>query len=323
MLNTEGVPSPTGITWGFSSVWSILHNDVYIGRRTWNKHDYVNFGKKKKPQSEWIVVADAHPPIVDRDTFNAVAAKGHERSPLGGAYQPTGPSLYILRGMMKCPLCGVNMVTGANSRKNRGHTRYYHCGTYHRKGSKACKRNSVSKEKIEAAVLTCLIREFSLLSFPGSLEDEVRRHVDNQNRDITFQLARIDDDIKHLNRRIEIARKEKISSDAKFAAHYIKEMEGEIEKLTRECSEVDKMKTSPNLTEEHLQLIRDRLKDFVQRIKIEPPDVQHNILKRYICSIVYDQFSKNFKLTYKIDIPDEASAGSIKVFEKTSYFMLN
>ncbi|GBF32891.1 resolvase domain protein [Desulfocucumis palustris] len=323
ILNSENTPSPTGKTWSFSTIWTILHNDVYIGRRTWNKHDYVNFGKKKKPQKEWIVVADAHPPIIDRDTFNAVAAKGQERSPLGGAYQPTGPSLYILRGMLKCPMCGVNMVTGANSRKNRGHTRYYHCGTYHRKGSKACKRNSVIKYKIEAAVLNCLTREFSLLSFPGSIEDEIRRYMDYQNREITFQLARIDDDIKHLNRRIEIARKEKTSYGTKYVAQYIKEMEGEIEKLTRERSEVDELKTSSNLTDEQLQYIRDRLKDFAQRIKIEPTDIQHSLLKLYINSIVYDQFSDNYKMAYHIGIPKESSAGSLIVLEKTMYFTLD
>ena len=84
ILNTEGVPSPGGKKWGYTTVCSILHNDAYIGHKTWNRYDYVNFGKKKKPREEWIVVKDAHPPITDLDTFNAVRAKSLERSPIGG-----------------------------------------------------------------------------------------------------------------------------------------------------------------------------------------------------------------------------------------------
>lgn len=79
ILNTEGVPSPGGKKWGYSTVCSILHNDAYIGHKTWNRYDYVNFGKKKKPREEWIVVKDAHPPITDLDTYNAVRAKSLER----------------------------------------------------------------------------------------------------------------------------------------------------------------------------------------------------------------------------------------------------
>ena len=39
ILNSDNVPSPSGKTWSFSSLWSILHNDAYIGRRTWNRYD--------------------------------------------------------------------------------------------------------------------------------------------------------------------------------------------------------------------------------------------------------------------------------------------
>jgi len=48
-----------GKKWGFSTVTSILHNDAYIGHKVWNRYDYVNFGKKKKPREEWIVAKDA------------------------------------------------------------------------------------------------------------------------------------------------------------------------------------------------------------------------------------------------------------------------
>jgi hypothetical protein len=127
------------------------------------------------------------------------------------------------------------MVTGRNGKSSRNYSRYYQCGTYHRNGPTLCKRNSVPKDKLESAVIDCLIREFSLLSFPGSLEDEIRRCSGDQNREATFQLSRIDDDIKHTIKRIDMAKNEKILPDANpYIAQYISELELELEKLKSE-----------------------------------------------------------------------------------------
>jgi Site-specific recombinases, DNA invertase Pin homologs len=141
-LNAGNIPSPNRKLWSWTTIWHILHNEAYIGQKIWNKHDYST-GKKIKQKEEWIISAGSHPPIVDRDTFNAVRMKSEERNPTGSAYKASGPSIYILRGILKCPMCGVNLITGSNSKCSRGKTRYYQCGTYHRKGSKACKRNHV------------------------------------------------------------------------------------------------------------------------------------------------------------------------------------
>lgn len=320
ILNEDQVPSPKGGLWSWTTVWHILHNDAYIGRKVWNKYDYEN-GKKKKPESEWIVSADAHTPIVDRETFNAVKKKSEERNPAGDAYKSSGPSLYILRGMLKCPMCGVNMVTGTNSRSSRGNTRYYHCGTYHRKGSKACKRNGVSKESIEAAVLSAIIREFSLLAFPGSLEGEIERYLDYQNRETSFQLARIDDDLKHLKKRIELATKESESKQREFVTEYIAELQTEYERLERAREEINAQQAETTKTKEQLEVIRDKIKAFATKIKVAPPDEQHRLLKEYVTSIMADQFSGNYKLNIIIPSPSDSGNTSL-VLEKTIYFDL-
>lgn len=49
--------------------------------------------------------------------------------------------------------------------------------------------------------------------------------------------------------------------------------------VSRERSEIDKLRTSPVLSKEQLQYIRDTLKDFAARIKFEPPDIQNQLLK--------------------------------------------
>ncbi|MCR3923301.1 MAG: recombinase family protein [Firmicutes bacterium] len=321
ILNDEGVPSGKGKKWSWTTVWHILHNDAYIGRKVWNKYDYSS-GKKKKPESEWIVSADAHQPIIDRETFNSVKVKSNERDAGGAAMKAGGPSLYLLRGILKCPQCGVNMVTGTNSRSSRGHARYYHCGTYHRQGTKACKRNGISKDKIELAVMNTLIREFSLLAFPGSLEDEIQRYLDYQNREVRFQLARIEDDLKHVTRRIDLAKKESEEGQRGFVLQYIKELEGDIETLKSEKQQHEKECVVPTTSTEQLQIIRDKLKEFVSNIRALTPDIQHNLLKSYLSSVSLDPVSGNYKLKYKLIDTTEPEKVKV-VLEKSIYFSLD
>lgn len=323
ILNNEGISSPKGTKWGYTTVCSILHNDAYIGRKVWNRYDYVNFGKKKKPREEWIIVEGAHPPIIDLDIFNKVVAKAKERSPIGGAYRSTGPSPYLLRGMLKCPTCGASMVSGRNGKSSRNYSRYYLCGTYHRNGSTLCKRNSIPKDKIESAVIDCLIREFSLLSFSGSLEDEFRRYGSFQNRENIFQLARIDDDIKHAIKRINLAKTEKVLPDSNpYVAQYISELEKELDKLKAERSSLAESTTIIELTDLQFQLIRDKLKDFANRIRIESPDIQHLLLSEYVDSIIRDLPDGQFRLQYHINYPVDSEERVFKLLEKTMYFKL-
>ncbi len=285
-------------------------------------HKYIPLLQLLDKNPYTLTLGIALQPIIDRETFNTVKRKSAERDPAQAAYKSSGPSLYILRGTLKCPMCGVNMVTGSNSRNSRGNTRYYHCGTYHRKGSKACKRNGISKDAIEAAVLNALVREFSLLAFPGSLEGEIQKYLDYQNREISFQLARIDDDLKHLKRRIDLAAKESESKKQEFVAQYVIELESEQKKLDRSREEILTKRVEPTLTSEQLTLIRDKIKNFATRIRIAPPDELNRLLKDYVTSIMMDQFSGNYKLNMKIPFPSSVMDVSV-VLEKTIYFNLD
>lgn len=67
-----------------------------------------------------------------------------------------------------------------------------------------------------------------------------------------------------------------------------------------------------------LQLIRDRLKDFASRIKIEPPDVQHLLIKQYIDTIILDKLEDQFKVQFHIDYPSGSDEKVVKILEKTA-----
>lgn len=316
ILNDDGVSSPGGKLWSWSTIWHILHNPAYIGQKVWNKHDYSN-GKKKKAPEDLIIKADSHPAIVDRETFYAVAQKSLQRNFSEGAFRSTGPSMYLLRGLLVCPECGTRMVTGSNSKSARGKTRYYQCGSYHRKGSRACHRNAVYKEKVETAVINTLVREFSILSYPESLEEEIKKYTEYKNRDKLFQIARIEDEILRLKRRIDAAKKDSGELDSgHFLGEYIKQLKQDLSNLEKEKASF-KDDTGTACEPATLKIIRDNLKAFAFSIKSLPFDEQHSLLKVYIKQVMKDSINEGFKLTYQIVNP---LAPETVLFEKTLYF---
>lgn len=319
ILNDEKIPSPTGKLWSWTTVWHILHNEAYIGQKIWNKFDYST-GKKKKPKEEWIISSDNQPSIIDRDTFNTVASKSKERNYSEGAFKSTGPSLYLLRGLLVCPDCGVRMVTGSNSKSSRGKTRYYICGLYQRKGKKACNRNIVYKDKIENAVISSLVREFSILSYPGSLEEELSKFNEYKNRDTKYQIARLDDEINRVQNRIVSAMKDKLfGEESKYYKDYLKQLNDDLNNLKKQRNEIFELKHDTVIDPVSLKLIRENLKLFVTNIKLYPPDQQYLLLKEYVTQICFDRISECFKLSLTLKDPQSSGEKETHLLEKELY----
>lgn len=78
ILNARGIPAPRGGRWGKSTVRRVLDNPAYIGIAAANT--WVPFGKCRSFRREIaneraIVVPDAHPAIIDRETWDAVRGR--------------------------------------------------------------------------------------------------------------------------------------------------------------------------------------------------------------------------------------------------------
>ena len=130
-LNGEGVPSPTGKpTWGTSTLCRLLRNEAYIGRVYYNRTESVpdrrpTHRNRQVPRArdEWIPI-DC-PRIVSDELFQAagrVATDNAKWSP-----RRAEPGQWLLKGLVKCGVCGV----GTNCQKMRGRNgtwhRYYRC----------------------------------------------------------------------------------------------------------------------------------------------------------------------------------------------------
>ncbi|MFZ5825297.1 MAG: recombinase family protein [Bacillota bacterium] len=140
-LSQEGAirfgPAASRYTWTASFVHKILTNRAYIGELVWGQRDTRN-QRRLRPEEEWVVVPDAHEPLVDQETWELCTAV---RTGRGKANLPRENRDYLLRGLLRCLDCGRNMIhfnyqwadrkTGQRiyrpSAICTGYTRYHRC----------------------------------------------------------------------------------------------------------------------------------------------------------------------------------------------------
>jgi DNA invertase Pin-like site-specific DNA recombinase len=174
-LVVRGAPPPRCGHWTRPTVRLILLNRAYLGDIVWNTENRGKYsrvsGNEVRAQSrrraggqpnaaaDWVVVENAHPALVDRDTF-ALANKKLPESQWKRTTPIQGGGEWALSGMLYCGGCGRRM-SGVTKRYKKGEHRYvyrhYVCQTNHRKHPGICHLNQVTQDRVlqEVAALIC------------------------------------------------------------------------------------------------------------------------------------------------------------------------
>jgi DNA invertase Pin-like site-specific DNA recombinase len=320
-LNDRGIITRLGNKWGYTTIWHILHNEVYIGQRIWNKRDYVTNGVKRRPKKDWVITANAHEPLVSRDLFNAVKQRSTDRTNNADAVKKVSRvSPFILRGLLLCPDCGARMVTGSNSIKSRGYTRYYHCGTYQRKGPISCKRNPAPKDRLEIKVLEAFINELIQLLEPGVLEYELERYNEKVNKELLAQVAELEGGIKYIDKRINQL-KESLQAGEDQSVQGLDEMAAEKGQMEKQLADLIQQQKRVDLASDESETLKFIIKDTSLRIFIEPPDIQWSLLKKFVQHIRLDKKTSNYKMSLVVRRLSEIDNISAPILlERTCYF---
>jgi site-specific DNA recombinase len=162
-LNKEGVPGPTGKGWTASTIignrkrgTGVLNNQLYIGKRIWNRLNYRRDPNTRKrvsqlnPKEDWIIVDVPELRIIEDETWLEVQALQEGRS------RPTrpdkGPSpdwrhrrpKRLFSGLIKCASCGGGMTLISRV--------YYGCAANRNKGT-CDNRLTLRLDRLEDAVL--------------------------------------------------------------------------------------------------------------------------------------------------------------------------
>jgi len=148
----------TGGPWYAAAIKAILENQVYAGTLTWAKrhegtYHCVAAGQIRKrdraevtlspsgkpnavdnPREAWIVIEDAHEPLIDKKLFERVQARLDvcRCDNLGESYRTLtrgSDDAYLLSGTVYCSHCGCKMHGGTLMRKGHKYPKYL-CSTY-------------------------------------------------------------------------------------------------------------------------------------------------------------------------------------------------
>lgn len=142
-LNSRRIFTRDDGRWGIGQVHRILTRRTYMGEHEFNKRSKT---KELKPVSEIVTVPV--PPIINRETFDAVQKLLKARNPkVMPARVISGPTM--LTGLIHCAKCGGAMTirTGKG-----GRYRYYACSMKARQGPTACEGMAVPMEKLDDLV---------------------------------------------------------------------------------------------------------------------------------------------------------------------------
>ena len=159
MLNSRGIVNPTRYKaergwscnhpikndfglWNKTTVWRILHNEMYTGVMVQGRTKKVSYKSKTlitMPREQWFRVEDTHEAIIDRKTFQTVQKLMALRSREDG----TG-MVHPLAGLVKCMDCGSTMSKTSNGKKGAKRVYYLRCKLYADSGvEKLCTRHSI------------------------------------------------------------------------------------------------------------------------------------------------------------------------------------
>lgn len=138
-LNAAGLPLKTARTarlnpWTKDLVLRILRNRLYVGELSC--------------QGEFVVAE--HTGLIDQITFDQVQ---HMLEPkVRRTRQECRNPIYLVRGALKCGICGYQMTSASTFRSGRLH-RYYRCSTRDKQGKAVCPTVQMPADAIEGFVV--------------------------------------------------------------------------------------------------------------------------------------------------------------------------
>ncbi len=178
-LNEAAVPSFSAGRWYPLTIRRVLTNESYTGtftyrrsKRVWRRSGVT--GKRRsiveqRPPEDWILIEGASPRIIEQHIWDRVhlVISDPER-----IHHRITASNYLLKGRIKCAVCGSGIV--GQTLRTKGHDyRYYRCRhVYDRNTGHSCSARYIRADKLETVIWRETIQ---VLSQPELVLDELRR----------------------------------------------------------------------------------------------------------------------------------------------------
>lgn len=114
-LNKQGLTTRKGGAFTGKGIWTILHNEKYIGTQIYGKQEWYKDGEgkvscKDRPRNQWVIYENAHEPIVKFEVFERVKQLMDENRDAPVGKRKTS---HPLTQLVRCEKCGrfMSMIT--------------------------------------------------------------------------------------------------------------------------------------------------------------------------------------------------------------------
>ncbi|MDR5649457.1 cassette chromosome recombinase CcrC [Staphylococcus nepalensis] len=313
ILNQKGYRTINQKPFSVFGVKYILNNPVYKGYVRFNNHQNwaVQRRSGKSDENDVILVKGKHEPIISEEIFDQVHEKLVSKSFKPG--RPIGGDFY-LRGLIKCPECGNNMVcrrTYYKTKKSKERTikRYYICSLFNRSGSSACHSNAINAEVVERVINVHLNR---ILSQPNVIKDIATNVIaelkgkHNTKSNIMIDIDSLEKQKSKIKtqqeRLLELFLDDQMDSEMLKAKQ--SQMNEQLEMLDKQIKETQQA-TESQAEVPNFDKLKSRLTMMISRFSIylreATPEAKNQLMKMLIDSIEITT-NKQVKLVrYKID----------------------
>ena len=156
-----------GEGWCLSTIRGILQNRAYIGEMICGKSEtalYKGLKKRITEKDKWVIVPDAHPPIVDPSDFEAVERQmqkdsSHRETAMEWSADIRAGMIDLFAGKAFCADCGKRMyykrqrICGCKDVTFRG---VYDCSTHVRRGHATCFNHFIRQDALNEKVFNAI-----------------------------------------------------------------------------------------------------------------------------------------------------------------------
>jgi len=345
-LNNKNIPTARNSHWShiYSGNWTdttiraMLVNPIYAGDMVWNRRTDARFHRISNGQAvdrkdvhgarlvpndktDWIVVRDAHPALVNRRLFEGVKQqldnrlasieqKGQDpRIKTHGKTWSGKRSRFILSGLLKCSLCGSRYqgVTRNKGKKRLDGTRvrnyYYCCGGYITKGTKICQMNPIPKQELEQKVINAILDFYKpYLQKDGrrKLAEIIKQQTGSEKEDLSNARQRAEDELGRISKIIDNLLDNITETNREYVDKRLNELSKQKQQLEQRLEELDRLSISQ---EEIQEIVIDSMR-FISALEFTLlkglPQEKLVALRQCIEKIFIDKPAGIFKLKNRL-----------------------
>lgn len=278
-LNSLGLRTKNGNTWGNRNVEYLLTNPVYIGklRRSQDPRD-----RSDRYHENAELVDGSHEPIITAGVFEQAQARRAALKKQYGRYARQGAVEFMLKGLCRCSNCGATLVATQGGK-------YLQCHNYSR--GQCAVSHCISTAKITAAVLDRLQTDLG----GGELSIEVTAAEKQRPSEIGALTQAIDREKKKL---------ERIREAYEAGVDTLDEYKANKEKILSRIAELIKKKPAPGLTEaEQQERVRGRIRSNLGMLTRDDVSetTKNEVLRGFVERVILMKPKGNIEIRYKGD----------------------